>query len=140
MKFCTNFSEPSSPTLKTTPGKLNISRKYSKITTINLGYLTQLIRPPLFQIECTQTSLDKIQVLLPYMRGLSERLANVFHKHGVKAYHKPFNSIRSIFVHPKDPTSQDNKCGIIYKIVCSDCDLSYIGETAKSYSTRLKEN
>ena len=82
------------------------------------------------------TSSDKIQVPLPYMRGVSEKLAHVFNKHGVKVYHKPFNLFCSILVHLKDPTPQENKCGIIYKIVCSDWDLSYyVGETARSYGT-----
>lgn len=43
-------------------------------------------------------------------------------------YHKPFNSVHSILVQPKEPTPKDSKCGVIYKIVCSGCDLSDVGE------------
>ena len=63
---------------------------------------------------------------------MSARLAHVY-KHGVKVYHNPLNSVCSILVHPKNPTPQDNK------IVCSDCDLTHVGKTARSYSTRVKE-
>ena len=92
------------------------------------------------KLNAPNTSSDKIQVPLPYTRGVSEKLSYVFNKHGVKVYHKPFNSFRSILVHPKDPTPQENNCSVIYEIVCSNCDLSYVGETTRSYSTRFKEH
>lgn len=53
-----------------------------------------------------------ISVPLPYVHGLSEKLTNIFHSHGVGTYHKPYNTIRSLLVHPKDKTPDCNKCGV----------------------------
>jgi len=36
-----------------------------------------------------------------------------------------------------DPRSQ-NDC--VYKIICSNCDMSYVGQTKRQLGTRLKEN
>ena len=81
-----------------------------------------------------------INIPLPYVQGLSEKLTNIFRSHGVGTYHKPYNTIRSMLVHPKDKTPDSNKCGVIYEISCQDCDAKYVGETARAMSIRLKEH
>jgi len=86
------------------------------------------------------TSRAPISIPLPYVRGVSEQLTRVFRKQGVSVYHKPFNTIRSQLVHPKDPTPPEKKCGVIYKIECEQCHLDYIGETARTFGTRFKEH
>ena len=83
---------------------------------------------------------NNISVAIPYIRGLSEKLTHIFREHGVNTYHKPFNTLRSILVHPKDKTDTLEKCGVIYKITCPDCHQTYIGETARQLNTRLKEH
>jgi hypothetical protein len=59
---------------------------------------------------------------------------------GVGTYHKPFNTLRSLLVHPKDKTPTLNKCGVIYKIQCPGCPETYIGETGRALATRMKEH
>ena len=81
-----------------------------------------------------------VNVPLPYIQGVSERLSRVFKKHGVGVYHKPFNTIRTLLVHPKDPTPLEKKCGVVYEISCDNCPANYIGETARSLGTRVKEH
>ncbi|XP_072048792.1 uncharacterized protein [Amphiura filiformis] len=90
--------------------------------------------------ETTGQYERKINVPLPYIKGLSEKLSYIFRDHGVNAYHKPVNTIRSFLVHPKDKTPKPNKCGVIYKISCPDCENTYVGETSRSLGTRFKEH
>ena len=85
-------------------------------------------------------SQKKINVPLPYIRGISEKLTKIFRDHGVNAYHKPVNTIRSFLVHPKDKTPDSNKCGVVYKIDCPDCTDTYVGETARALGTRINEH
>ena len=42
-------------------------------------------------------------------------------------------------VHPKDRTAKAAKCGVVYDIQCPECDQHYIGETARTLGTRIKE-
>lgn len=77
---------------------------------------------------------------LPYIKGTSEKLARIFSTYGVAVYHKPFNSIRSQLVKPKDRTATEKQCGVVYHIKCNDCDNTYVGETARSLGTRMKEH
>ena len=61
--------------------------------------------------------------------------------YGISTYHQPQNKIRSLLVHPKDKTSDEDKCGIVYEITCDqDNRHKYIGETKRSLGTRLKEH
>ena len=76
---------------------------------------------------------------LPYIRGTSEKLARIFKNHGVRAYHKPFNTLRSILVHRKDKTPDLKKCGVIYEIQCPECPAQYVSETAHTLETRMKD-
>ena len=80
------------------------------------------------------------QIGLPYIKNISEKLRRIFGKYGVRVYHKPYNTIKSLLVHPKDKTDQCKKCGVIYKVVCSDCKEEYIGETGRQLGTRLLEH
>ena len=80
------------------------------------------------------------QIGLPYIQGLSEELQRIFKSHGVHTYHKPFNTIRSLLVNPKDKTDKKDKCGTIYNIPCSSCDDFYIGETKRKLGVRYNEH
>ena len=74
------------------------------------------------------------------MKGLSEQLQRVFKTHGVPTFHKPFNTLRSLLVRPKDKAEKEKQCGLIYSIQCKHCDKEYVGETARSLGTRFKEH
>ena len=82
----------------------------------------------------------RTSVGLPYIRGTSEKLARIFKNHGVGAYHKPFNTLRSILVHPKDKTPDHKKCGVVYEIQCRECPAQYVCETARTLETRMKDH
>ena len=82
----------------------------------------------------------RTSVGLPYIRGTSEKLARIFKNYGVAAYHKPFNLLRSILVHPKDKTPDHKKCSVVYEIQCPECPAQYVGETARTLETRMKDH
>ena len=82
----------------------------------------------------------RISVGLPYVRGTSEKLARIFKNHGVGTYHKPFNTLRSILVHPKDKTPDAKKCGVVYEVQCPQCPEQYVGETGRTLETRMHEH
>ena len=50
------------------------------------------------------------------------------------------DTLRRKLVHPKDKSALENRTDIIYKISCTKCDMSYIGETGRSLKDRLTEH
>ena len=53
---------------------------------------------------------------------------------------RPYNSIRSRLVHPKDKITKDEKAGLVYHIKCGGCDASYVGETERNLKKRVSEH
>ena len=74
-------------------------------------------------------------VVLPYVRGVSERISRVLRNNGVKVGYKSFN-----VPEPKGQTF----CLVVqrcsYKVGCVDCNFVYYGQTNRALETRLKEH
>ena len=86
-----------------------------------------LFRPPQKKVreEANETegpTANKHPVSIPYISGLSEQLQRVFRSHGIPFYHKPFNTLRSLLVNPKDKFKKDKHYGVVYSVECSDYD------------------
>ena len=98
------------------------------------------------KIETTTTTSSQDRpkintpIALPYIKDLSDNIQRLFKQYNIPSYHKPFNTIRSLLVKPKDKTPKESQCGTVYHIKCRDCDAHYIGETARNLSTRFKEH
>ena len=57
---------------------------------------------PVTSKNSTKTGKFKGLAVIPYVEGLSERVARVFRKYGISTAMKPHRTLRSILVHPKD--------------------------------------
>ena len=79
---------------------------------------------------------SKPMVVLPYVSGLSEKLARIFRKRGTVTAMKPHSTLKSLLVQPKDKT--DPKEGV-YNIDCKGCDEKYMGEKKQKLKVRVKE-
>ena len=90
--------------------------------------------------QTTDRPKNNTPIAIPYIKDLSDNIQRIFRSHNIPAYHKPFNTIRSLLVKPKDKTPKESQCGLIYHINCHDCEASYIGETARNLGTRFKEH
>ena len=53
---------------------------------------------------------------------------------------KPITTLRHLLTNVKDKDEPNNRQGAVYKIKCSDCQASYIGETGRNLETRLTEH
>ena len=66
-------------------------------------------------------------VVLPYIKGVSERLQRSFKKRNINLYHKAGQTLRQSLVHPKDTMQPHEQCGVVYETGCQVCGEVYVG-------------
>jgi len=49
-------------------------------------------------------------------------------------------TLRYILVHVKDPVPPETKSGTVYRISCSGCPASYVGQMGRAVRDRVKEH
>ena len=78
-----------------------------------------------------------IQVAFVFMRGKSchDKKTNKQTKK-----HSDLTTLRQLLTNIKDRDEPKSRQGAVYKINCSDCHASYIGETGRNLTTRLTEH
>ena len=79
-------------------------------------------------------------VTIPYIKGTSETISRILQPYNIRVAHKPTTTLRHLLTNVKDRDEPSNRQGAVYKIKCSDCQASYIGETGRNLNTRLTEH
>ena len=79
-------------------------------------------------------------VTIPYIKGTSETISRILQPYNIRVAHKPTITLRQLLTNVKDKDEPNNRQGAVYKIKCSDCQASYIGETGRNLNTRLTEH
>ena len=78
------------------------------------------------------------RITLPYIPGLSNRISRCFKRAGLSVGFRPPPTLRSILV-KKKPKQIENH-GFVYRISCSMCSWSYVGETGRTIKQRVTEH
>ena len=103
------------------------------------GYPKKLSRPPVKKMQQV-TQEWKSTAVLPYVRGVSESLRRVLVPLGVRVCFRPAITLRRMLSRPKDVIPDVQKSGVVYKIPCSGCQESYIGQTGRRLKQRFDEH
>ena len=91
----------------------------------------------------TQTNVNSGPVTtatIPYIRGTSETIARLLQPYNLRLAHKPITTLRRLLTNVKDKDKPEDRQGAIYKIKCCELQASYIGETGRNLTTRLREH
>ncbi|XP_071948694.1 uncharacterized protein [Antedon mediterranea] len=88
----------------------------------------------------TDKEKSKVNIGLPYVEGMTQRLRRTLKQHNINTYITPKNKLRESLVHPKDKIDKDQQCGIVYQVGCHNCKKVYIGETGRALKTRIIEH
>ena len=79
-------------------------------------------------------------VVLPYIRELSEPIQRILAPLHIRTCFRPCRTLSNILVHPKHPVPPDQRKGVVYRISCADCDMTYVGQTGRTLQVRRKEH
>ena len=74
------------------------------------------------------------------MTYTSETIARILQPCNIRVAQKPTTKLRHLLTNVKDRDKPNNRQGVVYKIKCSDCQASYIGETDRNLDTRLTKH
>ena len=93
--------------------------------------------------ETTETNKNPTSVTtatIPCIKGTSETIARILQPYNIRVAHRPITTLRHLLTNVKDRDEPNNRQGAVYKIKCSDCQSSYIGETRRNLNTRLTQH
>ena len=79
-------------------------------------------------------------VTLPYVQGVTEPVQRILKHHDIASAVRPHRYLKQILVHPKDKVEDKHKTNCVYQIPCKTCNMCYIGETGRTFGTRLNEH
>ena len=77
---------------------------------------------------------------IPYIKGTSEAIRRVLPPLGIRTTFHSINTFRQLLVHPKDQVPQQERPGVVCRIPCTNCPQTYIGQTGRTLTQRLKEH
>ena len=78
---------------------------------------------------------------LPYEKGLSEQISKMSKIYNVKVIHTKNKSLKDIMKEKDNSNiSKMETQGVVYKIKCTTCEKSYIGETGRKLKIRVNEH
>ncbi len=82
------------------------------------------------------------KVVLPYIKGISEKLAKIYKRYDIETIHKPSTKLKNLLCHKmKDKIHDLDKTGAIYYNNCKkhqDPKNDYVGETDRVTRERLR--
>ncbi|KAL6418590.1 hypothetical protein ACFW04_011984 [Cataglyphis niger] len=88
-----------------------------------------------------ESSTDKpFYIALPFVEGLSDDIGRLFKNMGFTVVYNISKKLNSLIKRGKDGLPISNRTEIVYKINCKNCSASYIDQTKRHLSTRVKEH
>ncbi len=92
------------------------------------------------QVDTTTLNEDPVATaVIPYVSTMSERIRKILWDYGIRTSFKTKTTLSNILTKVKDPTSNENKVGAVYKVMC-ECGDFYIGESGRALGIRIKEH
>ena len=79
-------------------------------------------------------------IILPYVKNLTDNISRTLNKKRLKVIYKIPTKLNTLIKRGKDVVPITNKTNVVYKLDCKDCNASYIGQTKRHLSTRIKEH
>lgn len=79
-------------------------------------------------------------ITVPYLPNVTEHFRSITKNLDVKLSYTSLNKLNKFIKVHKNYIPANFKTNVVYKINCSDCDASYIGQTSRMLKTRISEH
>ena len=87
---------------------------------------------------CTKESASWLTV--PFIPSHTEKFKRFNNNNDIRiSFHSPNKMVKYIKVQ-KDICPQTSRSNVVYKILCNNCDASYVGQTSRQLKTRITEH
>ena len=87
---------------------------------------------------CSDQLSKGVSLILPYVKGTTDRIARVLKNNNIKTVFKPHKKIHSLLRNIKGNNRLEAQG--VYEVPCQDCEKTYIGRTNRKISARLEEH
>ena len=77
---------------------------------------------------------------VPFISNFSEKFRSITKDINVRLSYRSLNKLSSFIKTHKDSLPTQNKRNVVYKINCSSCEVSYVGQTGRQLHTRISEH
>jgi len=84
--------------------------------------------------------VEKEYFTIPYVNSTSESFTPVCARFGFYMSHSILNILQKYIKRGKDKLEIRYQQDVVYKIICKDCETTYIGQTKRQLGTRLQEH
>ena len=81
---------------------------------------------------------ETTNITLPYIKGTTDRISRILHKHNYRISFKPHQTIKDQLQNPKQKIPLEHQG--VYSIPCKDCPEKYVGQTNRRISARVREH
>jgi len=81
-----------------------------------------------------------VQVVIHYVKGLSEACARIYRKYGAKTAMRPFQTIRNYVGTSKDKLEKEEISECVYCIPCKGCGKGVCRGNGKNFGVRMSEH
>jgi len=88
----------------------------------------------------SDSNSDKKIIVSPYVNPLTDFISSNIDSSKAIIGYRCLNKLSSIIKVHKDIDLPMSKNNVVYKILCNDCEATYVGQTKRQLKTRLKEH
>ena len=120
-----------------TPDSLLDKNRYLERVFHKKNYNADFVRRNIYRPTGANRNLTPVTTVnIPYIKGTSKTISRILQPYNIRVAHKPTTTLRHLLTNVKARDEPNNRQGAVYKIKCSDCQVSYIGETGRETLTR----
>ena len=105
-------------------------------------YLERVFLKNNYNVDATNRNPAPVTtVTIPYIKDTSETISRILQPYSIRVAHKPTTALQHLLINYYTNVGQGRtQQQTVYKIKCSYCQPSYIGETCRSLDMRLTEH